>query len=471
MPSLKCSALAEAQEALPLLQFMLERQLNLIGVRSTGIDRVREWLFPSRRKTMKSKYFGRNLCFAALVVSLGLAVAGTTTIAIAQIPTPKTCTIICPNGSRPVVDCSNPPSDVCGSSGSSSSGSGGNSSAAGRWLGCKLHGIGCPDPADVAVELNAKGNKAFGKGDYAAAASFYERALKKSPNDNVIKNNLARAREGFAKKQADKQRAALVKKQAAERTSTQAHANDDTAKLSERLKNLDARIAETERRTKQLGLAKSGQTFAWYTGMSEIARQRMVDGLVSRLRDYAVSKSESKMQDGFLTRIKKMKPKEINKLADTLQHLESKVTLLKAQRFQKWLRSFSPKAPREVLINGSKLAIDTVKYEQGLFKLGEDLETGTVQSRQEAALGLISLVLDNPLVMEFPAIKELKLVAGGAYDVLEAGFTIYVLDRDVESLIAATESQLSNQKKIARQLKSLYDERSVIKAKLAKLPH
>lgn len=85
--------------------------------------------------------------------------------------------------------------------GSSGSGSGGNSGAAGRrargWVDCKLFGKGCPAKTDkrkvTAYELNEKGIEASKKGDYATAASYYEQALKNSPDDAVIKKNLAYA--------------------------------------------------------------------------------------------------------------------------------------------------------------------------------------------------------------------------------------------------------------------------------------
>src|SRR5205814_7196245 len=144
---------------------------------------------------------------------------------------------------------------------------------------------------------------------------------------------------------------------------------------------------------------------------SEEAQRDMVSQLISRFRDYAVSKSQSVLQENFLARIQTMKqtmkPNEITKLADTLRQLGANEPL-----FQEWLRSFSAKASRKVLVDGAKLAIEGVKDWEKLLKISEEMDKKTLQGHQEAALTVISM-----LGVDYPAMKELKLIASGAYDV------------------------------------------------------
>lgn len=232
------------------------------------------------------------------------------------------------------------------------------------------------------------------------------------------------------------------------------------AELSARMGVLDAQIAETEKRLRGLGFDHAEHDFISFKGQSEKAQQDMVSQLISRFRDYTVSKSESVLQESFLARVQTMKPKEINKLADSLQRLGADEPL-----FQEWLRSFSPKASRKVLVDGAKLAIEAIKDEKKLFKISGEMEKKTVQGRQEAALTVISM-----LGADYPAMKEIKLVASGAYDVGEAWVTIFILDRGIKELTVATEVQLANQKKIALRMKVLVDERQAAREKLAKLP-
>ena len=233
----------------------------------------------------------------------------------------------------------------------------------------------------------------------------------------------------------------------------------DMIELSVRVVSLDVQISETEKQLRGLGFERAEHAFVWFKGQSEKAQRDMVSQLISRFRDYAMSKSESVLQENFLARVQAMKPKEINKLADSLQRLGANEPL-----FQEWLRSFSPKASRKVLIDGAKLAIEAVKAEGRLFKISDQMDKKTVQGQQEAALTVISM-----LGVDCPAMKELKLVASGAYDVIEAGYIIYNLDRDIKELTVATETQLANQKKIVKRMKTLFDQRKAAQEQLAKL--
>ena len=237
-----------------------------------------------------------------------------------------------------------------------------------------------------------------------------------------------------------------------------------TIKLASRVLDLDRQIAEAVKQLSGLQFDRAEHAFAWFKGQSEKAQRDMVSQLTSRFRDYAVNKSQSLLQENFLTAIETMKqtrkPNEVAKLADTLRQLGANDPI-----FQEWLRSFSAKAPRKVLVDGAKLAIEGIKDWEKLFKISAEMDKKTVQGHQEAALTVISM-----MGVDCPAMKELKLVASGAYDVGEAWATIFILDRGIKELTVATETQLANQKKIALHMKSLVDQRKEANENLARLP-
>lgn len=114
---------------------------------------------------------------------------------------PVSCSIQCPNGGeRWFPDCSRVPANACGTSSGGES-TGGNG-VVGGWLACKLYGRGCPDRSAEGLDLNNKGNAAFQRGDYTAAVSYYEKALRALPRDSVVKDNLVRARAALVRKRA-----------------------------------------------------------------------------------------------------------------------------------------------------------------------------------------------------------------------------------------------------------------------------
>ena len=181
----------------------------------------------------------------------------------------------------------------------------------------------------------------------------------------------------------------------------------------------------------------------------------MTTALIGRFRDYAIGKSEDKMQDAFLTRIQKMKPTEVRKLAGQLKKANTT-----QRQLQDWLLAFADKKPRYVLVDGAKQTIKAVKFEEDLFTVAEGVGSEDVHEQQVAALTLVSMICPD-----YPALEELKLVASGSYDVGAAWYSIYLLDRGVEDLSKTTEAQLSDQKKLIKRLKDLVDERKKLAAK------
>ncbi len=223
------------------------------------------------------------------------------------------------------------------------------------------------------------------------------------------------------------------------------------------LESMDRRIAETARQLQNLKFKSTEASFTWTKGQAEEGQAHMVSQLVNHARDYALGKSEKVLKERFLQNIRTMKPRDVNRLADSLQRLGANEPL-----FQEWLRSFSGKASRAVLENGARMAIDGIKGEEKAFKILEKLADGTVASRQEAALTFISLVADD-----YPGMRELRFVASGAYDVLEAGATIFFLSRGLDQLMDATDARLANQRQAIEMRSRLVDDRRIARERVA----
>jgi hypothetical protein len=231
------------------------------------------------------------------------------------------------------------------------------------------------------------------------------------------------------------------------------------AVLQQREQSQTTQIAETQEQLRNLGFKRTAAELTGLQGQSEAAQRQLVSGLISRVRDYAVSASVDVMQTRFLERIASMKPREVSKLADALQRAGVSDPL-----FLEWLRSFSPNASRQVLVRGAELAIHAVESQQDLFSAAEGLSEGTLRSRQEAAVTLIGMV-----TRDFPGLRELTLVATGAYDVIEAGVMIAVLDRSIDGLTQTTEVQLVQQKRIICRLTTLMFDRDTVREQIKRL--
>jgi hypothetical protein len=229
--------------------------------------------------------------------------------------------------------------------------------------------------------------------------------------------------------------------------------------LRARVSVLDAQIAETEKQLRGLGFKKAVPDFAWFAGQSGRAQQQMIGELVSDLREYTIGKTEAEIQNHFLNYIDTMSNRDVSRLADQLARLG-----LRNDTFQAWLRAYSRKASREVLLEGARLTIDAIHRQDDLFKIHDGMEKGTIEDQQLAALTLLSMLVDHP------ALKELKSVAAGIYAVGEAWATIIILDQGIDQLTTATETQLANQKGVILHMQALVDERNRTREKLAKLP-
>ena len=227
--------------------------------------------------------------------------------------------------------------------------------------------------------------------------------------------------------------------------------------LAVKIQDASRQIAEMGEQLRGWGFKQREAELVRYGGLAGQARDRLIAQLTLRVQGLATSKAEALMQETFLEKIRTMKRKEVNRLAEALGRAG-----LKDHDLQLWLRDFSEKAPRAVLVKGAKDAITCLKYEENLFKLAET-DTDTMAGRQEAVLTLASMLIDHKYL------AELKAVAGGIYDVGEAGVTLYILGEGVDHLNDVTEQQLIAQKTVVGRMKALVDQRTSDKARYAGL--
>ncbi|MBI2516155.1 MAG: hypothetical protein HYV95_04505 [Opitutae bacterium] len=227
--------------------------------------------------------------------------------------------------------------------------------------------------------------------------------------------------------------------------------------LAVKIQDASRQIAEMNEQLRGWGFKQREAELVRYGGLAGQARDHMIAQLTSRVQALVTAKAEAAMQERFLEKIRTMKRKDVNRLAEKLSQAG-----LKDHDLQMWLRSFSEKAPRAVLVQGAKEAIACLKYEEKLFKLAET-DTETVAGRQEAVLTLASMLIDHPYL------KELSAVASGIYDVGEAGATIYILNEGIDHLNDVTEQQLAAQKIVVLRIKNLVDQRTADKASYARL--
>lgn len=311
-----------------------------------------------------------------------------------------------------------------------------------------------PELAPVPAAMPAGPRAAFEKKSLAIEQDWQEFLRQQA----AFKTQYAGAKEGTPEAAAAAQRKAELTEQANAVIEAADEFNDYVDAWGRALL-IERQLAEIPRQLAGLGFTRANHDFAWYEGQSGQARDRLIAQLVSRVGDYTTSKSEALLQDHFLKHIQTMSKHDANKLAQRFVDLH-----LRNHEFQSWLRSFSPKVSRAVLVNGAKEAIDYVKREEGFFKVIDSLDKGTVAGRQEAFLTVVSLLVD------YPGMKELKAVSAGLYDVGEAWATICILDRGIDELTASTETQLVNQKKLILHQQTLMKERRELAPKLAAYP-
>jgi len=225
--------------------------------------------------------------------------------------------------------------------------------------------------------------------------------------------------------------------------------------LTVQIEALTVQILDTQAQLHGLGFNKRADDFEQIGNISSEAAARLKAKLFLRLQEMVMNQAENVMEDRFLKFVIELKPSQVKAMLAAMEKAG-----VADPYFLEWLRSFKADKPRAELVADAKLVIKFLKTRHDLGEFFAKLETGTINTQQEAALTLISLVLDHPYL------KELKAVTAGTYDVAEAWFFIAVLDMSEKDLAAVTDSQLSSQKFLIKRMESLVRERNEARAEL-----
>jgi hypothetical protein len=222
--------------------------------------------------------------------------------------------------------------------------------------------------------------------------------------------------------------------------------------------SLTTQIKGTEAQLQALGFKQRAEDYEQIKGMSGEAMAQLKARLFFRLQDLVQQKPEEAMQEHFLAAVKNLRPGQIRNM-----HTSLKKAGLADLVFLKRLRYFQPNKPNAELVADAEALISFLRREKGLAGFFEDLDPDATDTRQEAALTLLSLVMDHPYF------DELRAVVSGDYDVSEAWFYVAVLDMNDTDLAAVTDDKLSNQKRLLTQMKDLIEERNMLRTEMEKL--
>lgn len=228
--------------------------------------------------------------------------------------------------------------------------------------------------------------------------------------------------------------------------------------LQERLASLQKQIDESRKQALQSGFAGQAEEFERIGQTSAEAVQRMKTQLIARLQDVLLQKVQSAAQDKILDRVKKLTPAQVD-------------------HFEAFARKAGTPSPEIVRVlrtitageNPARLAADAEALLEGigqaneLFEFPEKAAQETVEARQEAALILLSFV------MEHPVLDKLKTVGHAGYNVGEAWFYYFNLSSAARDLLQTTDKQLMDQKVLAQRLEELFKAKHAAQADLKRL--
>jgi hypothetical protein len=224
------------------------------------------------------------------------------------------------------------------------------------------------------------------------------------------------------------------------------------------VESLTMQIDETEKQLHGLGFTQSAEDFEQIKAVSDEGMAQLKARLFSRLQDLVQEKPEAAMQARFLDAAKNLRPGQVRNMQTSLKELGAA-----DPAFLEWLQSFRPNKSKTGLVADAKVVIHFLRQDKGLAKFFEDLDPDAVDAQQEAALTLLSLVMDHPYF------NELRAVAAAGYDRSEAWFYVAAASMGAAELGTVTDNQLSNQKVLLTQIKDLIDERGMLRAELVKL--
>lgn len=261
---------------------------------------------------------------------------------------------------------------------------------------------------------------------------------------NAIADNSARAPEARARFAGLQQRINATK--AGEKSYAEG------VKAAARLVEVDRQIEET---LKQLGTNKQFKEataeFERLHAEGKEAREQLIGRLLKRVEEMVTEKLTGALKDGMMERLKGLTPDNVRQLQAKLRAAGLARPELIAMLDRIAVNKTGPRVAED-----AEKVLRWIDQEQALFDFSQTAK-GDVAVRQEAALHLLTLLFD------WPVLGEAKIVAQGLYDSMEANVVVFLLDAAEERLAQLTDQGLKALKKIGAQLPALFDQRRAVR--------
>lgn len=228
--------------------------------------------------------------------------------------------------------------------------------------------------------------------------------------------------------------------------------------LTTRIEALARQIEETQQQLQSQGFAGRAEEFERIGQVSTEAVQRMKTQLLARLQDLLLQQAQSAAQDKILERLGKLTPTQVDQFeAFTLKSETPCPDIVRV------LRAVTTGDTPARLAHDAKEVLEAISQAQVLFEFSEKATQETTEARQEAALLLLSLVFEHPML------SELQSVSHAGYDVGEAWFYYFTLSREADGLLETTDRQLRDQKVMMKRMEELVQARKAARADLKRL--
>lgn len=224
------------------------------------------------------------------------------------------------------------------------------------------------------------------------------------------------------------------------------------------IQELGKEITATQHQLAAMGFATNAATFEQISDMSGDARKELLKNLNKQVMGILADGVADLGQKGILKAVEGAEPETVENLLEKM-----KTYGMDSPSLEKCISDIATStdtraalaADAEVVVEISEKFIDTREAE-------DNLAEGTVESRQEATLTLLSVMgMDKPVVE----------IAKASYQVGAAGFTLALLSGSERQLDAQSNQELANLKIVSGRMTALVQKRNALRMLLPQLPH
>lgn len=230
------------------------------------------------------------------------------------------------------------------------------------------------------------------------------------------------------------------------------------AALTVWIDSLTRQIEETKRQLQGQGFAGRAEEFDRIHDTSRDAINRMKSQLITRLQEALLNKTKSLAEDKILERVGKLTPAQVDRFEAFTRKAETP-----CPDIVRVLRVITAGDNPARLTADAKSLLEGIGKAKELFEFSEKAAQEAIEARQEAALIVLSFVLEHPML------DELKTVGHAGYNVGEAWFYYFTLSREADSLLRTTDQQLRDQKVVIKRMEDLVQARRTARADLKRL--